>query len=64
MKSRPLTPCANVIRTDQSSRKLPSSALELAMQLLQYDPERRPSAEECLNHPYFSEEPAPEPPLG
>lgn len=39
---------------------IPESALELIMQLLQYDPEKRPSAEECLTHRYFKEEPAPE----
>ena len=38
--------------------------MELATQMLQYDPDKRPSAEEILKHQYFSEEPAPAPPLG
>lgn len=46
------------------SRLLPPSALELVTQMLEYDPEKRPSAEDCLKHRYFSEEPAPAPPLG
>ena len=43
---------------------LPDTAMELATQMLQYDPDKRPSAEEILKHQYFSEEPAPAPPLG
>ncbi|KAL7274130.1 serine/threonine protein kinase, CMGC, CDC2/CDK subfamily [Rhizina undulata] len=43
---------------------LPPSALDLVVKLLQYDPDKRPSAEECLKHAYFSEDPASAPPLG
>ncbi|KAH8151021.1 uncharacterized protein LAJ45_04722 [Morchella importuna] len=43
---------------------LPESALELVTQMLEYDPDKRPTAEDCLKHRYFSEEPAPAPPLG
>lgn len=46
------------------SRLLPESALELVTQMLEYDPDKRPTAEDCLKHRYFSEEPAPAPPLG
>jgi CTD kinase subunit alpha len=38
--------------------------MNLISDLLQYDPEKRPTAEDCLKHEYFSEEPAPAPPLG
>lgn len=44
--------------------KIPPSALNLIMDLLQYDPDKRPTAEECLKHQYFFEEPAPEKPSG
>ncbi|PWW78568.1 Pkinase-domain-containing protein [Tuber magnatum] len=43
---------------------LPATAMELATQMLQYDPDKRPSAEEILRHQYFLEGPAPAPPLG
>ena len=39
--------------------QVPASAMDLIMQLLHYDPDKRPSAEQCLQHPYFLEEPAP-----
>ena len=39
--------------------QVPASAMDLILKLLQYDPEKRPSAEECLQHEYFTEEPAP-----
>jgi CTD kinase subunit alpha len=43
---------------------LTPAALHLISQVFQYDPAKRPSAEEVLKHPYFvSEEPAPQPPI-
>ncbi|KAJ5832006.1 hypothetical protein N7474_000317 [Penicillium riverlandense] len=43
---------------------LTPAALDLISQVFQYDPAKRPSAEEVLKHPYFvSEEPAPQPPI-
>eukprot|EP00796_Vickermania_ingenoplastis_P008840 gene8841-6222_t len=33
---------------------VPSQALHLMNQMLQYDPRLRPTAEQCLAHPYFS----------
>ena len=45
-------------------RTIPPSALDLMTKLLQYDPDKRPTAEECLTHEYFAEDPKPEPPLG
>ncbi|CAZ86306.1 unnamed protein product [Tuber melanosporum] len=49
---------------ERYSSLLPDTAMELATQMLQYDPDKRPSAEEILKHQYFLEEPAPAPPLG
>ena len=41
-------------------RKLTSAAFDLLCSMFQYDPAKRPSATEILEHPYFvSEEPAP-----
>eukprot|EP01113_Clastostelium_recurvatum_P041161 TRINITY_DN6497_c0_g1_i1.p1 TRINITY_DN6497_c0_g1~~TRINITY_DN6497_c0_g1_i1.p1 ORF type:complete len:341 (+),score=42.17 TRINITY_DN6497_c0_g1_i1:25-1047(+) len=39
----------------------PDDALDLLSLLLSYDPQKRPSATEALNHPYFSNSPAPTP---
>ena len=37
-------------------------ALDLLAKMVQFDPSRRPSAEQCLAHPYFTNSPAPTPP--
>lgn len=43
---------------------LTPAALDLISQIFRYDPSKRPSAEEVLQHPYFvSEEPTPQPPI-
>jgi cyclin-dependent kinase 7 len=39
----------------------PSDALDLLGKMLALDPARRPSARQCLAHPYFSNAPAPTP---
>lgn len=67
-------PWYSLLRTSGFSRKskfrakyqndIPPSAMNLIQDLLQYDPDKRPTAEECLKHEYFSEDPAPAPPLG
>ena len=31
----------------------PSEAIDLMMQMMRYDPQKRPTASECLEHPYF-----------
>ncbi|KAK1223817.1 hypothetical protein PQX77_013341 [Marasmius sp. AFHP31] len=41
---------------------LTTSGLDLMMSLLTYDPERRITAEEALQHPYFTESPLPKHP--
>lgn len=41
---------------------LAATGLDLLMSLLTYDPERRISAEEALQHPYFTESPLPKHP--
>jgi len=41
---------------------LTAAGLDLLMSFLTYDPERRISAEEALDHPYFSESPLPKHP--
>lgn len=33
---------------------IPSQAVDLMQQMLQYDPKSRPTAEQCLSHPYFN----------
>lgn len=33
---------------------VPAAALDLMQQMLQYDPKQRPTAEQCLAHPYFN----------
>lgn len=33
---------------------VPSVAVDLMQQMLQYDPKQRPTAEQCLTHPYFN----------
>ncbi|CAD2215356.1 protein kinase [Angomonas deanei] len=33
---------------------IPPAALELIEQMLTYDPKKRPTAEQCLQHPYFN----------
>ncbi|ESL07114.1 protein kinase [Trypanosoma rangeli SC58] len=33
---------------------VPSQALDLMKQMLSYDPKRRPTARQCLQHPYFN----------
>jgi CTD kinase subunit alpha len=44
---------------------LSKEALDLAFKLLSLDPERRPTAAEALQHPYFTKElPQPERPTG
>ena len=43
---------------------MPRSALDVAMGLLCYQPERRSTAQEALDMPYFRELPAPERPAG
>ncbi|KAK2067551.1 hypothetical protein P8C59_001286 [Phyllachora maydis] len=49
----------NVLK-EQYKDKLPGSAFELLASMLQYDPDKRPTATQVLQHPYFtSEEPAP-----
>ncbi|KAF8541354.1 kinase-like domain-containing protein [Trichophaea hybrida] len=45
-------------------KQIPPSALDLITKLLQYDPDKRPTAEDCLTHEYFSEDPPPAPPIG
>lgn len=45
---------------EKYGEKIPPSAVKLILSLLQYDPTKRPTAEDCLNHEYFSEAPAPE----
>ncbi|KAJ5689265.1 hypothetical protein N7462_003657 [Penicillium macrosclerotiorum] len=46
---------------DQYRDILTPAALDLISQVFRYDPAKRPSAEELLQHPYFvSEEPAPQ----
>ncbi|RKP37408.1 kinase-like domain-containing protein [Dimargaris cristalligena] len=40
-------------------KKYPESAFNLLSALLEYDPERRITAEDALNHQYFQEEPKP-----
>ncbi|KAF8973717.1 kinase-like domain-containing protein [Flammula alnicola] len=46
----------------QKFQYLTSAGLDLLMSLLTYDPERRISAEEALEHPYFTESPLPKHP--
>ncbi|KAF9270376.1 Pkinase-domain-containing protein [Marasmius fiardii PR-910] len=46
----------------QKFQYLTPAGLDLMMSLLTYDPERRISAEEALQHPYFSESPLPKHP--
>jgi len=46
----------------QKFQYLTSAGLDLLMSLLTYDPVRRISAEEALDHPYFSESPLPKHP--
>ncbi|CAO3695446.1 unnamed protein product [Umbelopsis ramanniana] len=41
---------------------LTEAGIDLMSKLLTYDPKKRISAEEALNHPYFSESPAPKDP--
>jgi serine/threonine protein kinase len=46
-------------------RFLSKEGLDLAFKLLSLDPERRPTAAEALQHPYFTRElPRPERPTG
>lgn len=35
-------------------KQLPAQALDLIAQMLAYDPARRPTAQQCLQHPFFS----------
>ncbi|CAG7849430.1 CTD kinase subunit alpha Short=CTDK-I subunit alpha; AltName: Full=CTD kinase subunit 1; AltName: Full=Latrunculin sensitive kinase 1 [Serendipita indica DSM 11827] len=45
------------------SRWLPPGALDIAEQMLTFDPDKRITAADAVNHPYFaSEEPLPQPP--
>ncbi|KAL0580318.1 hypothetical protein V5O48_001735 [Marasmius crinis-equi] len=46
----------------QKFQYLTTAGLDLMMSLLTYDPERRISAEEALQHPYFTESPLPKHP--
>lgn len=39
---------------------VPADALALASRIFVYDPAKRPSAEEVLSDPYFTNEPLPE----
>lgn len=43
----------------QRFRYITESGLDLLSRLLTYDPEQRITAEEALEHPYFTESPAP-----
>jgi CTD kinase subunit alpha len=47
------------------SRWMSSAALDLAEQLLTYDPSQRVTAVQAMEAPYFTQEaPSPEPPVG
>jgi len=46
----------------QKFQYMTTAGIDLLMSLLAYDPERRISAEEALEHPYFSESPLPKHP--
>ncbi|KAF8167948.1 Pkinase-domain-containing protein [Crassisporium funariophilum] len=46
----------------QKFQYMTTAGIDLMMSLLTYDPERRISAEEALEHPYFSESPFPKHP--
>lgn len=43
----------------QRFRYITEAGLDLLSKLLTYDPEQRITAEEALEHPYFTESPAP-----
>lgn len=45
----------NVVRRGNYTNDLPPEAYDLMDQLLQYDPAKRPTAREALDHPYFDE---------
>jgi len=46
----------------QKFQYMTTAGIDLLMSLLTYDPERRISAEEALDHPYFTESPLPKHP--
>jgi cell division cycle 2-like len=60
LQGPPRSLLAGKLRTDAYSRKTPLTAMgvELLAQMLALDPERRITADEALQHPYFSELPA------
>ncbi|KPI86530.1 protein kinase-like protein [Leptomonas seymouri] len=53
------TPAHGDVPVAVEATLLPAEGLELLQQILQWNPRRRPSAEEALRHPFFHTEPLP-----
>lgn len=45
----------NTLKTIMERVKMPSVAFDLLSKMLEYDPEKRITAEEALNHQFFKE---------
>jgi serine/threonine protein kinase len=58
-KSLPATTTTDTFRKHCQTQKIPEDAIDLLAHMLSLDPSKRPSAEECLQHPYFQHDPPP-----